>query len=381
MRLHADADTHDPDTAIKLPLLRRRSDITEMMVAGNLLLALTQTGVCVAFKIHTLQRVCYLNIAEDEIIRSLFYNKANRTVITVSVYRNDDYSSLKCRSTPISALEEGNPLSGIPVFQSESLRYPGFIEFDEVNSKILTYSASNCHYKVWDLINYSPLHSFCDSRIAEVKVSLGIMLLVIQHTKSNLPLKLIDIENGKELKTFNHLIKRNRKIDFVELFNEKLLIKQAGENLIIVDVCKGSFIEVSQTDFPTPSAFIFLYENQLFLTFRGNQVYAWNFKGQIVTKFEDHCLFTPDFHSNSIFISRSQDLIISHCTSENSTRGSINISSVFSGALLGKISCPDSDGHSARGAALDNITSLCFSEQTGTVYTGNRNGMIYAWSN
>lgn len=49
----------------------------------------------------TNKRICYLNISPDEVIRSLFYNKNNDSLITVSVYESDRFSSLKCRTTPI----------------------------------------------------------------------------------------------------------------------------------------------------------------------------------------------------------------------------------------------------------------------------------------
>ena len=50
---------------------------------------------------ETCKRLCYLNTAPDEIIRSLFYNKNNDSLITVSVYSLDNYTSLRCRSTPL----------------------------------------------------------------------------------------------------------------------------------------------------------------------------------------------------------------------------------------------------------------------------------------
>lgn len=49
----------------------------------------------------TNKRICLLNIFPDEVIRSLFYNKNNDSLITVSVYASDHFSSLKCRSTRI----------------------------------------------------------------------------------------------------------------------------------------------------------------------------------------------------------------------------------------------------------------------------------------
>ena len=73
---------------------------------------LTATGVCTAFTRLTAERVCFLNIAPDEVIRSLFYNKANGSLITVSVYREDNYSSLKCRSTSLEYIRRKQPASG-----------------------------------------------------------------------------------------------------------------------------------------------------------------------------------------------------------------------------------------------------------------------------
>jgi hypothetical protein len=40
------------------------------------------------------------------------------------------------------------PDAGFPLFETESLRYPGFVEFDDVNGKVLTYSATDKVYKV-----------------------------------------------------------------------------------------------------------------------------------------------------------------------------------------------------------------------------------------
>jgi hypothetical protein len=78
-------------------------------------------------------------------------------------------------------------------------------------------------------------------------------------------------------------------------------------------VRNGQLTEVSRTEFMTPSAFIFLYENQLFLTFRNRTVAVWNFRGELVTSFEDHLLWYPDCNTNNIYITSEQDLIISYC--------------------------------------------------------------------
>jgi len=67
-------------------------------------------------------------------------------------------------------------------------------------------------------------------------ISPGIMLLIFAKASSHVPLKILSIEDGTVLKSFNHLLYRNKKVDFIEQFNEKLLVKQENENLQILDV-------------------------------------------------------------------------------------------------------------------------------------------------
>jgi hypothetical protein len=117
-----------------------------------------------------------MNVCPDEVIRSLFYNKNNDSLITVSVYATENFSSLKCRSTRIECvhsvvvhsnfsfqcvkcmlltywflsvpryIRRAKPDAGFPLFQSESLKWPGFVEFDDVNAKVLTYSAQDRYF-------------------------------------------------------------------------------------------------------------------------------------------------------------------------------------------------------------------------------------------
>ena len=47
------------------------------------------------------------------------------------------------RSTPLELIRRNKPEEGLSLFESETLRWPGFVEFDDVNGKVLTYSAVN----------------------------------------------------------------------------------------------------------------------------------------------------------------------------------------------------------------------------------------------
>ncbi|KAH1245674.1 hypothetical protein GmHk_06G015946 [Glycine max] len=448
IRLQEEYDTHDPKgpSSMVLPFLRKRSKIIEIVAARDIVFALAQSGVCAAFSRETNQRICFLNVSPDEVIRSLFYNKNNDSLITVSVYASDSYSSLKCRSTridyppipewnsgrncgggvgttlklegnPPNALNlyirRGTPDAGFALFESESLKWPGFVEFDDVNGKVLTYSAQDSIYKVFDLKNYTMLYSISDKNVQEIKISPGIMLLIYAKASSHVPLKILSIEDGTILKSFSHLLYRNKKVDFIEQFNEKLLVKQENENLQILDVRTFEHTEVCRSEFMTPSAFIFLYENQLFLTFRNRTVAVWNFRGELVTSFEDHLLWHPDCNTNNIYITSDQDLIISYCKADSDdslsegNAGSINVSNILTGKCLAKIrasnsfpvdnSCSDnpsgscccnskkrkhgSKTRSTVAEALEDITALFYDEERNEIYTGNRHGLVHVWSN
>lgn len=40
-------------------------------------------------------------------------------------------------------IRRGQPDGGFALFESESLKWPGFVEFDDVNGKVLTFSAQD----------------------------------------------------------------------------------------------------------------------------------------------------------------------------------------------------------------------------------------------
>ena len=48
-------------------------------------------------------------------------------------------------------------------------------------------------------------------------------------------------------------------------------------------------------------------------TFRNRYVSVWNFRGEMVTRFEDHVLWHPDSNTSNIYITSTQDYIFSYC--------------------------------------------------------------------
>ena len=58
-----------------------------------------------------------------------------------------------CRSIPIAELLQGNNI-GKKVFEAFTLRYPDFIEFDDLNKKIVTMHSDEGSLRVWDIKDY-----------------------------------------------------------------------------------------------------------------------------------------------------------------------------------------------------------------------------------
>jgi len=58
------------------------------------------------------------------------------------------------------------------------------------SSQVLTYSANDKTYRVWDMTNYDELYRLPEGEITEIKISPGIMLLILSRRDGHIPLKV-----------------------------------------------------------------------------------------------------------------------------------------------------------------------------------------------
>ena len=182
----------------RLPQLRRRSKVIEIVCSDDVVVALTLSGVACAFKDG--RRVAFLNVTPDEMVRSVLFNRRSASFVTVSTYRADHFSSLHCRSTLVEWVRRGEPEAGLPIFQQEELRWPGFVEFDEVSCRAVTFSAADRTYGIWELANFSLLFRLRDPEIAEVKAAARNALLVVHRRKADaMRVQVLSIADGTSL--------------------------------------------------------------------------------------------------------------------------------------------------------------------------------------
>jgi hypothetical protein len=255
----------------------------------------------------------------------LFYNAQSESIIVVCVSRIDNFSQLHCKSIALAHVAKRKPELGVELFADESLQWPGFVEFDQVNGKILTYSAVDHVYKSWDLGTYRFLYSFSDWNVDEVKVSPGIVMLVHKRAARSIQLKIMDIESGKEAADFTLALRSGKPVQFVEQFQGCILIKQQTHALRIVNVATQRTLQVPESVFPTPSAFAFLHEKSCFLTFcASGAVQMWNARGERLAAFANHHMISAGAASH---VTESRELLMGICVPNKASSSSNSSSS------------------------------------------------------
>lgn len=146
-------------------------EIEHKLPIPAMIVTLFENGRCAIFQKDTHVSI-FLNKSTDEQIKSIFYNRLNQSIIVVSVTKKDEYNSLKCRSVSLriiqTAFEEASTLKhrqtlylmnkeykGMKLFNDFVLRWPDFVEFDELNGKIITKHSLEDSYRIWCLHTYS----------------------------------------------------------------------------------------------------------------------------------------------------------------------------------------------------------------------------------
>ncbi len=111
-----------------------------------------------------------MNLSDKDKIRSIFYNALNESVFIVSV-KEDRFgcSKMKCRSLLIENIFNGS-VKFKKLFNGFILKWPDFIEFDELNSKIITKHSEEQAFRVWSLQTYQLLYVVQRENMAEFKI-------------------------------------------------------------------------------------------------------------------------------------------------------------------------------------------------------------------
>lgn len=414
------------------PGIRARSHILEIICADDMIIALTNSGLCRAFDCQSHRPLGLLNSHREEIIRSTFHNRYDNSIITVSVSRGDPTNCLRCNVVSTTYIRNGTvKQNSFHILENEKLSYPGFVEFDDVNGKMVSYCAQSLKYRVWSLRDYGMIFEIEGRDIQEVKISSHGMLLVIYHrvripisTHANhglthsswnmyeitVPMKVVDIETGEVLRSLvvrvglSHELRHNattssnheqhavedndqsdlHPIEFVEILNDKLLLKQHGHRLRVFDVlrddCGANVKKIN--NFDIPDAFIFLYNNNVSLSFLRQGPELWDKNGRRIISLDRKHLF-DQCNTNGLYISKDQSTLVSigHHSQASTIerdmppyerrRAAVRVNCIHTGKILWEMESED----------LATVCALWYNEQRSELYLGRGDGTIHIYSN
>ncbi|KAK1400101.1 hypothetical protein POM88_009964 [Heracleum sosnowskyi] len=227
------------------------------------------------------------------------------------------------------------------------------------------------------------------------------MLLRFVKARGYVHLKILSIEDGAEHKSFNFHLDCDKEPELIELFDEKLLIKQELKILQILNLRNSKLSEISNSEYSSPPRIIFLNQNRIFLTMTNNFVVGWDPQEDdlVSIPFEDHILWGSG--DNDFYITRDQDIILSYCRSatryerpREGNASSINISNtlLLTGHSIAKINATevsDSDfnnkmDQSSRTGVEDapeGIIAVYFDEEQNQIFTANKSDSVHVWYN
>lgn len=103
---------------------RRRSGVAQVEVAGNLVFAVSSTGIGMAFRRESGRLVTFLNESGDQVIRSLFLNPFHQQgpcVILISIHVSDSFRNLWISSLALGDISRGKLPRPVPIAATEDL--------------------------------------------------------------------------------------------------------------------------------------------------------------------------------------------------------------------------------------------------------------------
>lgn len=115
------------------------------------------------------------------------------------------------------------------------------------------------------------------------------MVLMFEQVENIMPMTIINVNDGKPIMNFNFQ-KQETDFEFLEQYNEKLLVKYKDQNLQIIDILTHSQIEVA--DFETPEAFIFIYEKEVFLSLKDGHIILYSINGDMLSNFNSQSVYS-----------------------------------------------------------------------------------------
>jgi rRNA maturation protein Rpf1 len=136
----------------------------------------------------------------------------------------------------------------------------------------------------------------------EFKICHGVMLLIYEYINreegnqpqnSVMPMSIINVHNGKPIRTVFYQHHEQNELEFLEWYNEKILVKYKDAPLEIKYVLEENR-SIKVNSFTTPEAFVFIYEREIFLTLNDGKIILYDSDGRLISNFGDQVVYSKE---------------------------------------------------------------------------------------
>ena len=406
------------------------SVVLEMVAHENVVFVVTGDQKCCVFVMQCrwghVAAPAYRRVGEvvgenEQGIKSIFLNKLQGHVMCVCCEGGGqarrrtrrrqqgvpDDVVMQCRHVPVRDVHQalaqqrasGNT-SGIQTHatlhghREDRLQATGWMEFDENNHVMLTYSGAARRQEtvsVWDLHDYSRLHTVniraALSRgrgLEDVKVAGGLLLLIeaVQEGATSLTTHIRDLRTGHALRVLSMPLAPIRALQTVEAAADHMLLKQSRLPLHAFNLHSGvlsSSSSLSSTNREGVS-FVFLHRLGMFLTFSSSSSRVHTMSGRVVCDLRPvHCEHGRNCLTRNVFITEGQNLVLSYCFCRTHHVYALTMVDVVHGCTVREWHSEDGTLPAATRHALRDITAVYCHEFLGTMYTGHADGIVRVW--
>lgn len=251
-------------------------ELAEIVVSLTKLYAVYSNGFAAVFDKFSAEYLCEVSAYPSTRVKTIYYNRVNATVIVISMTAEDDFNSLQCAYyTEEALLMPDSKSRAVQLFGNERICSPGFIEFDENNRKILTKSKLPPNYKVWSMESYKLEIHVVHPAIEEIRFSLGYLLFLYRPHNNQLLIDVYDVSRLAKVSAITIDLLPGVGFEFIELFNENLLIKHKNKCIFMINLRNRAIARVWDSEQFSPEAFIFLSEAHVFMTLQGSKFRLW----------------------------------------------------------------------------------------------------------
>jgi hypothetical protein len=254
--------------------------------------------------------------------------------------------------------------SSYPIFEEDEIAYPGFVEFDSFNHRVIISEGKQSRYKIRDLQTFELLAEISSTGILDLKMSPNALVIIRRMNPAEVSITLC---GEQEEVAVSLPLYRRGEIEIVERNEFSVAIKQSQQDLIIHNLVESTSTAIPETWDLLPDSFVFLNDAKRIAIYINGEFRIYSFQGAYLFT------ITSGRRLSVSPMATSQDQRFLAALTQDEFDQWINLFSLEDGVMLFETHIPpnQNNGHL--------ITNIAFDETTNILITGTEMGIVDFW--